>query len=351
MNKSSRSINTILLGCGVQGQIHLNALKSLQPEGVNVTALCDISAERLNEASLIFPEAKRFSDYREALKGGNYELAIVATMPNTHADIAISALESGAHVLCEKPFAFSTKEVQAVLNCASKFGRQIQLGTNMRYMPGSQYLQSIVKSGTVGTPVMCRAWGNHHSPPLWTANCDRNLTGGGVLACTLLHGLDLALWVAGSPTPISVTASSARLFPSKRGAKVSKELAQRYTVEDLFSALIRFDNQFTLLLEGNWCSEMHDGHGFELITSQGTLSSNPFRILLDRNSEIVDETPKDLQKDDWAASVKSQDLAIIKALQQNIPWSMHTHEELKNLQKIIDACYESANLGQEIKFD
>lgn len=349
MNSKHSPVKVALLGCGKQGQNHLRALQTLAHETVEVTALCDNNPVRLDESAALFPEAATFSDYQTALSTAQPDLAIIATMPNTHAEIAVYALENGAHVLCEKPFALSAAEVEQVLTCAARHNRHVQLGTNMRYMPSSQYLRRLVTSGEVGVPLSCRVWGQHHSPPLWTANCDVTLTGGGVLACTMIHGLDLAIWVTGSPAPVSVTASAARAFPRKRGSKVSAELAQRYSVEDLLTAFVRFDNGCVFLLEGNWCSELRDSHGFELVTSAATLVNTPFTVMVDRDGEIHDETPANISSDDWFESVKQQDGEVVGWIRDGLPWTMQTPQELYNLQRIVDACYESARSGREVR--
>lgn len=353
MNPPQRSqhgpVQVALLGCGRQGQNHLRALHTLAPETVAVTALCDVNPVRLDEAAALFPEAATFSDYRAALSTARPDLAIIATMANSHAEIAMHAFREGAHVLCEKPFTLSATEAEQVLQCAAEHHRHVQLGTNMRYMPGAQYLQRLVASGAVGEPLACRVWGQHHSPPLWTANCDVTLTGGGVLASTMIHGLDLAIWVTGSPAPVAVTASAARAFPRKRSSSVSAELAQRYTVEDLLTAFVRFDNGCSFLLEGNWCSELRDSHGFELVTSAATLVSTPLTVMVDRDGDIQDETPADLGSDNWFESIRTQDAQIVEWVRDGSPWSMQTPQELYNLQRVVDACYESARVGREVR--
>jgi predicted dehydrogenase len=342
-------VKVALLGCGKQGQNHMRALQALAPETAIVTALCDVNPARVNEAAALFPQAATFSDYRAAISTAPPDLVIIATMANSHAEIAMHALREGANVLCEKPFTLSAAEAEQVLQCAAAHDRQVQLGTNMRYMPSAQYLHQLVASGEVGEPLSCRVWGQHHTPPLWTANCDIALTGGGVLASTMIHGLDLAIWVTGSPAPVSVTASAARTFPRKRSSNVSAELAQRYTVEDLLTAFVRFDNGCTFLLEGNWCSELHDSHGFELVTSAATLVNTPFTVMVDRAGAIQDETPADLGSDDWFESIKMQDTQAVERLRDGVPWSMQTPQELYNLQRLVDACYESARSGREVR--
>ena len=184
------------------------------------------------------------------LAPGNLDLVIVATMPNTHEAISLASLDAGACVLCEKPFMMNAAQAEAVLAKAAETGLQVQLGTNMRYMPSSRYLHDLVQGGTIGAPVFAKAWGCHDDPPVWGPHYHLATSGGGVLASTLVHTLDLSMWVGGSPNPLTVSAATRRLFPGKRGPKVDAAIRTRYDAEDLISGLVRFDNGVILLLGG-----------------------------------------------------------------------------------------------------
>jgi predicted dehydrogenase len=344
-----------VIGCGTQGQIHCRVIRELGESEAVVAAHCDLSEERLAKVSQHWPQARAAKDYRQMLEPGDLDLAIVATMPNTHAAMCLAAIEAGAHVLCEKPFMMNLEEAGQVLGAAGKTGRYVQVGTNMRYMSTSRYLRDLVASGQVGEPVFCKAWGCHHGPPVWGPHYELAKSGGGVLASTLIHGLDLAIWVGGSPNPVSVSASTRRLFPGKRGATVRPEVRERYDAEDLLVALVRFDNGATYLLEGNWCDEVKDWHRFELVTTRGTLTSgNPFSVKMDEEGVVVDRTPELQGREDWYDSwhdsLRLQDADIIGRIRQGKPWEMQDHRQLLNLQRIVDGCYESARTGREIAF-
>jgi predicted dehydrogenase len=194
-----------------------------------VAAYCDLSGTV--KASQLWPHARAAKDFRQMLEPGDLDLVIVATMPNTHAAMCLAAIEAGAHVLLEA-FMMNLSRPPGAGAAASRCGA---VGTNMRhvYLP-----RDLVASGQVGDPV-CKAWGCHQSLLVWnphTAGCR-----GGVTS-TLIHGMDLAIWVGGAPNPVSVSASSRRLFPGKRGAVVAPEITARFDAEDLLTALVRFDN-------------------------------------------------------------------------------------------------------------
>ena len=147
------------------------------------------------------------------------------------------------------------------------------------------------------------------------------------------------MWVGGSPNPLTVSAATRRLFPGKRGPKVEAAIHARYDAEDLISALVRFDNGTFYSLEGNWCSERTDFHSFELTTTKGTITGEPFAVKVDVEGEITDQTPQ-LDGDDWSQSVHTQDATLIAQLHAGEPWDMQDARQLLNLQKVVDACYE-----------
>ncbi len=339
-----------VIGCGAQGTNHLNVIKALGTETAVVSALCDLSPERLQNAKEVWPQAQTTNDFKEMLAPGELDLVIVATMPNTHMQMALAALEAGADVLCEKPFMRSVEEAEAVLDTAERLGRQVQLGTNMRYMATSRYLHNLVASGEVGAPVFSKVWGCHVNPPWWGPHYYLSSSAGGVLASTLIHALDLAIWVGGSPNPVSVSASMRRLFPGKRGPLASPEIREHFNVEDLFTALVRFDDGSTCFLEGNWCDDRPPPHSFEMVTTKGKLNSEPLIITVDEKGEVIDKTPQLQESSGWGESVRNQDADIIHRLQTGASWTMQDRRQLLNLQRLIDGCYESAKNGREVVF-
>jgi predicted dehydrogenase len=342
-----RPVRIGMIGCGVQANVHFGCIKKLGAEKATVGALCDLDEERLEKAQQMWPDARCARDFRAMLEPGDLDLVIIATMPNTHEVMALAALDAGAHILCEKPFMMNAEQAERVLTKAEEVGRQVQLGTNMRYMASSRYARDLVAAGSIGAPVFVKAWGCHKNPPVWGPHYHLATSGGGVLASTLVHTLDLAIWVSGAPNPISVSAATSRLFPTKRGPKVNEQVRARYDAEDLLSGFVRFDNGTYCSLEGNWCSEVTDFHSFQLVAEKGTITGAPFSVLVDEEGEIVDRTPE-LDGDGWGGSVERQDADIIEKLWRGLAWDMQDARQLLNLQKVVDGCYESARTGREV---
>lgn len=344
-----------VIGLGAMGKNHLETY-SRMAETVEVAALCDLREETLAEAGQRFPGARTAMDFRELLEPGDLDLVSVATMPRTHCEIAVAALETGAHVLCEKPFAMSVAEADRMLAAAERGGRMIQIGTNMRHMLEAGILRELVASGKLGKPTYIRAWTYYTQIPWWGPHYIRDTASGGALASTAIHIADVALWVAGSPGLVSVSGSTHRMFPHKRAETApDAEARDRYDVEDIAAAHIRLDTGATFVLEGTWAHERLDAHySFEMICERGTICFSPLSVLMDEGGEIVDRTPTDYaepgQYHSWGDSVNREISRFVTAIREGTEPSQ-TPREIRNLQLIQDSVYESARTGREVRLD
>ena len=342
-----------VIGCGAIGNAHFDAYRQLL-DTVDVVALCDIKEEAVTAAGQIWPGARTETNYRDMLESGDLDLVSVCTMPNTHCEITVAALEAGAHVLCEKPFAMNLAEADRMLEMSESVGRFLQVGTNMRHMTAAGILRDLVESGKLGKPTYIRAWMFSCDIPWWGPHFVKESSGGGALAADAIHILDVALWVAGSPDPIAVTGSTHRMFPAKRAETApSPEKRDSYDVEDIAAAHIRLSNGGTLMLESTWAHErLADDYSFEMICERGTICLTPLSILMDEEGKIVDRTPADFPNEPhaWGKSVCTEIARFSAAIREGREPSQ-TLREIRNLQLIQDSIYESARIGREIRLD
>src|SRR2546425_12821395 len=105
-----------VIGCGEQGSAHLRAYRQIAD--VDVVAICDTDPARLDQAGQAFGVAGRYPTYGELLAGEQIELISVCTMPATHREITVAALQEGANVLCEKPMALNAAEAATMIDAA-----------------------------------------------------------------------------------------------------------------------------------------------------------------------------------------------------------------------------------------
>ena len=86
-----------------------------------------------------------------------------------------------------------------MVDAADAAGRLLTIGFNLRYTRSAGVLKRFVDSGRFGNAVYTRAWTKSSQIPWWGQHYRREISGGGALASTAVHLLDLALWLAGNP--------------------------------------------------------------------------------------------------------------------------------------------------------
>jgi predicted dehydrogenase len=351
------TLRVAVIGCGFQGELHSEILSSLP--GVDLVAVADVDPARLARVADRFGVQGRFADYRDLLSGaGPLDLVTVCTMAVHHAAMTIAALEAGAHVLCEKPMAMNVAEGEAMVEAARRAGRQLAVGFNMRFTPNARTLADFIADGRFGRPVYTHAWAKASQVPWWGEHYRKEVSGGGALASTAVHFLDLALYFAGFPKPLTASASATRLFPRKRGATApSEEAAQRFTAEDLLSAHLRFEGGFWMTLEGSWIDNQPDRDGaaswdysLDAIGELAQLSLDPLRMRGEtEQGGIVELLPEGQPSDvSFPPSVRALIVDVVEAIREGRP-PLVPGEQALVVQRIVDAIYLSASLGREVE--
>jgi predicted dehydrogenase len=345
---SQRRLRVAVIGCGVQGRVHLEAYR--RRDEVEIAALCDLDPARLEATGRDFGVGPRFTDFRELLGAVPVDLVSVATMPSTHLAVASAALEAGAHVLCEKPMALNAREGERMLATARRCGRMLTVGFNMRWMGSARFARAHVAEGRLGRPQYARVWALANDIPWWGKHYVRALSGGGVLASTAVHVLDLTLWVMGQPAPVAVSASMLRRFPGRRGATApDPEAAASYDVEDLICGHVRLEGGAALTLEAAWAYDALRSHyGFELTGSLGRLLFDPLSVVTERDGAPVDATPAGVEDTDWPSSVRREIDDVLEAVRSGGA-PLVTGEQALVVQRLTDALYESATTGREVR--
>lgn len=194
MSNVGKPFGVGIVGCGLIGQKRVMALGA----GGRLVACADIDgkrAENLAKGSGV----KVFCDWQELVCLTEVDIVIIATFNNSLAAITRAAVESGKHVLVEKPAARSTRELGPVMAAAEKKGIKVHVGFNHRYHRALRKAKEIVDSGHLGELMFIRARYGHGArigyDKEWRANPD--LAGGGELIDQGPHLIDLSRWFLG----------------------------------------------------------------------------------------------------------------------------------------------------------
>jgi predicted dehydrogenase len=145
-----------LIGSGWYGKTDLFRLLQVAP--VEVTGLCDVDAQMLDEAAAKVAERQAsgnrpptYRDYRRMLSKADLDLVIIATPDHWHAKPMIEAVRQGVHVYLEKPISIDVVEGQAMLEAARKHGATVQVNLERRSTPHlREAKQRIIDEGLLG---------------------------------------------------------------------------------------------------------------------------------------------------------------------------------------------------------
>ncbi|WP_442577276.1 Gfo/Idh/MocA family protein [Microbacterium sp. F51-2R] len=144
------------------------------------------------------------TDWREVIARDDIDVVDIVTPGDTHAEIAIAALEAGKHVLCEKPLANTVDEAQAMTDAASRAaarGVRSMVGFTYRRVPAATFARDLVAAGRLGEIRQVRAeylqdWLMDADAPLtWRLQKDR--AGSGALGDIGAHAVDLVEYITG----------------------------------------------------------------------------------------------------------------------------------------------------------
>ncbi|MFF7953182.1 Gfo/Idh/MocA family protein [Streptomyces griseorubiginosus] len=144
------------------------------------------------------------TDWRALITRDDVQLVDICTPGDSHAEIAIAALEAGKHVLCEKPLANSVVEAEAMVaaaEAAHSRGQLAMVGFNYRRVPALTFARRLIADGRLGTLRHVRVsylqdWLVDPDFPL-TWRLQREHAGSGALGDLGAHIVDLAQFLAG----------------------------------------------------------------------------------------------------------------------------------------------------------
>ena len=141
----------LVVGLGNMGMSH--ALAYTRIPGFEVIGVCErrIANRKLPDA---LKNARKFDSFEKALAELKPDVVSINTLPDTHADFAIKAMEAGAHVFVEKPLADNAENAEKVVRTATRTGKKLVVGYILRQHPS--WIKFIEIARELGTPLVFR---------------------------------------------------------------------------------------------------------------------------------------------------------------------------------------------------
>jgi len=332
-----KTLGVALVGVGAAAQInHIPALK--KTDGVELVALVDRDPEKAARVAQKFGVPLSFGRIEQMLDRDDIDAVHICTPNYLHAPMAIASLESGKHVLCERPLARNADEAAAMAKAAKKADRTLMSAVQHRFRADAQLLRTFVAKGELGEIHYAKAgWLRRRTE--WDSDewrQQKRESGGGVVMDLGFQMLDLSLWTLGGARVTSVTASVHRV---KKG-----------DVEDSATAFLRLESGATLTLELTYGLLMEKDFAYlNLFGGGGAALLNPFRLHKGMHGTLVNVTPEiDSARNQYKQSVESQIAHFVEALRKGAKPMGHA-DEIVPVMKSLDAIYRSAEQGKEVR--
>lgn len=327
---------------------HASVIAAADPHPGRVAELCE--ANEIEHA---------YGDGCELIADPNVDAVYIAVPNAFHAPLAKAALDSGKHVILDKPFALDLDEARMVAAAAEASDKQFMLGMNQRYRADSQRIRALVEQGVLGDIYHAKAYWFRRSgiPRFGTWFCNKDLSGGGALLDIGVHLLDLCLHTMGNFEPVAVFGRTYTTFGNRGIGEGnwgrSDAEGSRFDVDDFASAMIRMANGATVTLDVSWAMHRRDRDrmNVDIFGSEGGASLYP--------AELCRFSPEPWRDgyevlDDLCPEIpyphENRFHNFINVLRgEEAPGS--TIEEALAVQSILDAIYESCRTGSEVRLD
>jgi predicted dehydrogenase len=207
--EASRPLRVAQIGYAFMGGAHSQAWRTAPrvfdlPRGAEMAVICGRTASATEAAAQNLGWAEWATDWRELVARDDIDIVDVCTPGDSHAEIAIAALEAGKHVLCEKPLGNTVAEAEkmtAVAEEAGARGVRSMVGFNYRRLPALSLARQLIADGRLGDVRHIRAkyqqdWIVDPNFPLaWRLQKEK--AGSGALGDIGAHIIDLAQFVTG----------------------------------------------------------------------------------------------------------------------------------------------------------
>ncbi len=273
---SELPVRIAIIGAGaVSDYHHLPAIR-LDPRAA-LAGVCDANQELLKQRKADWGVTKITTDPEVICADPEVDAVIIATPNFTHRPIALAAIRSGKHVMCEKPLGLNAAEVREMHQTARDAKVVNMTAFTYRFAPAMRYLKQLVTSGALGEPRHFRSQRFLDWPETsWGWRQYRRLAGAGDLFDMTIHRLDFAMDLLGPLAgiygrlarfaPRTVTATGQRCDPSD--------------VDDWSSILGEFASGATGVWEGTTLAKGYhrNGFGHEWAEINGSLGSAVYQL-------------------------------------------------------------------------
>jgi predicted dehydrogenase len=205
----SPRLRVAVVGLGI-GREHVRAFASL-PDDFELAAVCDLDPERLDEIATEYTVPGRYTDFDLLLATESLDIIDLATPPGLHFDQCMRVLQSGRHVICEKPLVSSLAQLDELARQEERSAGRLMPIFQYRFGRGVQRLRHLVDAGLTGRAYLATvetSWrrGKAYYAVPWRGRWETER--GGVLLTHAIHAHDLLCFILGDVRSVYARATT-----------------------------------------------------------------------------------------------------------------------------------------------
>lgn len=354
---SKDKIRIGIIGTGIIGEEHIKFYRDI-PEA-EVVAICNIGEDRLNEIGDRYGIKDRYTNIGQVLARDDIDAIDVCVHNNSHAPIAIAAMEAGKDVYCEKSMAGSYYDAKMMYDTMKRTGRKLHVQLWFIYDKETRAAKRFIDAGDLGKIYHMRSTGFRRRGRPYVDGfgnerfCNSEFSGGGVVVDMAIYHIATLLYLSGLPKLQRVTGHIYSELPMDE----KRREFSNYNVEELAVGLATYENGLTMDLIESWAIHGSPFAPSTLYGNKGGITLNPFQFHTRMNNMEVDCTV-DLAKMDYLDHTVYPEFSHYDGSQQHWIHALLGKCELLPTAEIAletmlleEGIYLSAKLGREVTAD
>jgi len=351
----TNKIGFAVIGHGGMGNWHIRKTMNDLKDQFNTVGAFDIKEERQQAARDL--GLKAYESREALLSDPAIELVTVATPNDVHREIVIDALRHGKNVICEKPVALSSADLEAMIAVANETGKLFTVHQNRRWDPDYRTAKAVLDGGKLGRVfnIENRVHGSRGVPGDWRA---LKAYGGGMLLDWGIHMLDQMLQMMGDRRLLSLYAQLTYITCDE--------------VDDGFRVFCRFEGDVTFLVEiltsnfitlprwyllgengsavvEDWdqngkIRRVRDWENRECVPVQAGVGIT--KTMAPRDDDTYEDSPLPKFEGEWTQYYRNIFDVIRDGTQPIV-----THDQQRRLLRLVEAIFESSRTDSVIRFE
>ena len=317
---SERVLHVGVVGCGrIARNLHIPGY--LGSAKAKLVAFYNHRLETVADLSEAHPDVRLYDDYERFLSDSGVRAISVCTPSALHAEMSVSALKRGIHVLVEKPMAVTLASARAMIDSAAESRALLMVGQTERYRPTYRKARELIQAGALGRIFQIRTACCYGSPLYgdgrgqWFATA--RLAGMGVIGDLAIHRADTIRFLTGEEV---------QQVAAFKGAFEMKE------VEDNVVAVLQLSGGALVTLSASWTTRGGNIGDLLLVGERGSLrigveTDAPFVFYKASGERVVYPVAHKMPRADGALQIDEIPEfveAVLRERPNPIPAELHT---------------------------